>query len=253
MSFSSQNTHRAALSLIFSMTEQDNAILKRYFKGVYNMNPPQPKYAATWDPKVVLEYLADMFPLETLSLELLSYKLVTLLALTSAHRMQTLSKICIENIKITDNKGEIRVPEKIKTSGYKKLQPLMVFPSFHEKPNLCVLHTLTFYIEKTKNLRPTCGDKLFITWRKPHHPASSQTLSRWVKNILGKSGIDITCFGTHSTRHASTSAALRAGVNIEVIRNAAGWTKESSVFSKFYNRPITACPTTFARSIIESL
>lgn len=250
LSFSSLNTQRAALSLIFSPSQKDENILKRFFKGAFNLNPPQPKYAATWNPNIVLNYLEQMFPLENLSLEFLSCKLVTLLALTSAHRMQTLSKICLGNIKELNNVLEIRIPDRIKTSGYKKLQPLMIFPIFPDKPSLCVAKTLSYYIKKTSTLRPRGENKLFITWKKPHHSATSQTLSRWVKRILQKSGIDISQFSTHSTRHASTSAALRAGVNIEVIRNAAGWSQRSNVFVKFYNRPVTACPDEFARSII---
>lgn len=214
------------------------------------MNPPQPKYATTWDPIIVLNYLERMFPLEKLSLELISYKLVTLLAITSAHRMQTLSKIRLNNIKVLDNVVEIRIPDRIKTTGNKRLQPLMVFPKFQDKPSLCVARNLSYYIQKTTTLRPPGENILFLTWKRPHHSASSQTLSRWVKNILQKSGIDISSFSTHSTRHASTSKALRAGVNIEVIRNAAGWSQKSNVFVKFYNRPVTAGPDEFARSIL---
>ncbi|CAC5381269.1 unnamed protein product [Mytilus coruscus] len=45
-------------------------------------------------------------------------------------------------------------------------------------------------------------------------------------------------FKTHSTRGASTSAALRAGVSVNTILKSAGWTNEST-FRQFYNRPVT--------------
>ena len=47
-----------------------------------------------------------------------------------------------------------------------------------------------------------------------------------MKNVLQKTGIDTQEFSAYNTRHASTSAANRMGVNIETIRSTAGWTKE---------------------------
>lgn len=54
------------------------------------------------------------------------------------------------------------------------------------------------------------------------------------------SGVNVDKFKGHSTRHAATSAALRMGVTIETIRNAAGWSEKSLTFWKFYNKPIVS-------------
>lgn len=51
-------------------------------------------------------------------------------------------------------------------------------------------------------------------------------------------GIDTDIFKGHSTRHAATSAAFKAGTSVEKIREAAGWSAKSNVFTKFYNRPV---------------
>lgn len=59
-----------------------------------------------------------------------------------------------------------------------------------------------------------------------------------MKCILSDSNVNTQVYGAQSTRHASTSAALRKGINIEIIRDAAGWTKDSEVFARFYNRPL---------------
>ena len=37
--------------------------------------------------------------------------------------------------------------------------------------------------------------------------------------------VDTSVFTAHSTRHASTSAAKRRGVDLDLIRKTAGWTK----------------------------
>nr|CAH7747346.1 unnamed protein product [Callosobruchus chinensis] len=212
-SYSSINTHRSALSLIIDFPEKDKHIASRYFKGIYNLKPPTPKYSFTWDPCLVLVYLEKLYPLEKLSLEKLSHKLVMLMALTSAHRLQTFSLIKIQNISVKSKQVEIRIPDKIKTSGKSKSQPILHFPFFIEKPQLCVASTICHYLEVTKTLRPPSENRLILTIKKPHRAASSQYLSRWLKNILTTCGIDTNIFKTYSTRHAATSAAARAGLN----------------------------------------
>lgn len=67
--------------------------------------------------------------------------------------------------------------------------------------------------------------------------------------MLTNSGIDTSKFTSHSTRHASTSKASEKGINIEVIRKAAGWTANSSTFARFYKRPIVNNPNAFAKAV----
>lgn len=111
-------------------------------------------------------------------------------------------------------------------------------PYFKDEPSLCVASLIQKYLHLTENLRqPNCVN-LFVTYKKPHGPASRQTLSRWVKDTLRVAGIDANVFKGHSTRHASTSAALRKGISVETIKKCAGWTERSSTFARFYNRPL---------------
>ena len=58
----------------------------RVVKAVFNQNPPQPRYADTWDPDQLLGYLQTMEPLEALSDIDLSIKTVSLLALATISR-----------------------------------------------------------------------------------------------------------------------------------------------------------------------
>lgn len=118
-SFSSINSHKAAFALIFQIPEEHQKFLKRFMKGVFNTIPPSPRYDFTWDPHPVLNFLESLWPLDTLSLQNLTYKLVTLLALITAHRVQTLSKITIPNIKTFEDRLEILITDKIKTSNAK--------------------------------------------------------------------------------------------------------------------------------------
>lgn len=240
------------LNLIFnSIDSKDEKIINRFIKGVSNIRPPNPRYSLTWNPDPVINLLGNWFPLETLELEKLTYKLVTLMALASASRVQTLSLIKVQNIFRLPDKLEIKISEKIKTTAPGRLQPLLVFPFLKNKPELCVASSIEFYIKKTASFRND-EESLILTHKRPYHAASSQTISRWIRKTLSLGGIDTSIFSTHSVRHASTSAALRGGVSIEQIKNTAGWTTSSNTFFKFYNRPLQKPNDTFARTILQS-
>lgn len=245
--FNTLNQHRSAINTLLQST--DHPSVTRFMKGVFRLRPVFPRYNETWDPNPVLDYFESLGPLNTLSLEKLTYKLVILLALTTSQRVQTLTKIKLSYIKYFKEKLEINIPDIIKTSAPKKCQPKIVLPYFSERPNICVASTLKFYIAFTTTLRQN-NDQLLITTKKPHHPASSQTVSKWIKKGLTLGGVDTRVFKAHSTRHASTSAALRGGLNIETIRRTAGWSDRSNVFAIFYNRP-TSDDLDFAKTLIN--
>lgn len=54
------------------------------------------------------------------------------------------------------------------------------------------------------------------------------------------------------TRHASTSAAKRLGVDIEIVRKTVGWSKSLETFAKFCDREIVPDREIFALSILNS-
>lgn len=234
--YSTLNTARSAINLIL-ISKIDNNIVNRFLKGVFRLRPTFPRYTVTWDPNKVLKHLTRYFPLNELLLQELTLKLASLIALCTGQRIQTLAKITLNNIFKLDKGVEILICDMLKTSAPAKSQPKLMLPFFESKPELCVASTLLYYIKKTTSHR---GDilNLFITHKQPYKAASVQTISRWIKTVLKKSGIDVINFKAYSTRHASTSAAHRAGTSIDTIRATAGWSKESEIFFKYYNRPI---------------
>lgn len=249
-SYSTLNTYRSAISLICVEDMGSHPMVKRFFRGVAALKPQKPRYEYIWNPAPVIAHLASLYPHDSLSLEVLSRKLVTLLALTSAQRMQTLAAIQRSNIIFSDIL-KIRIPARLKTSGIGKPQPLLIFKPFNEKPELCVFSLVRFYLQCTNNLRCKSCDSFFISTRAPYNPVSPQTLGRWVKTELNAAGIDTSIFSAHSTRHASTSLAAKKGVNIDEIRRTAGWTNSSDVFARFYNRLIVQEPS-FLSTILDT-
>ena len=102
-SYSTLNTYRAAISLIMDNELGKDIKISRVFRAIAIEKPQLPKYSAIWDPQLVLVYLESLYPNEEISLQNLTEKLVTLRALLTAHRVQTISLIKIENILVSEN------------------------------------------------------------------------------------------------------------------------------------------------------
>lgn len=247
------NSCRSALSLLLGQEKINIDCISRYFKGIFRLRPPLPKYNLTWNIDLVLNYLSNWYPNEDLGLEKISKKLVTILALVTAHRAQTLSKIKISNIVTSESGTIIKIPDLIKTSRLGSLQPLLSLPFFEQKPQICPARTLHTYLDQTRQLRQS-QQSLFISFKKPYREVTSQTLGRWVKDTLKKCGINTEVFTAHSTRHAATSKAYKSGISLDTIRKSAGWSATSAVFAKHYNKVITDNMITsdeFARNILN--
>nr|CAI5825467.1 unnamed protein product [Callosobruchus analis] len=251
VAYGSLNNIRSALAMVLSPGIGTDYRIKRFIKGVAKLKPSLPRYKSIWDPTIVLKHLQSLFPNESLSLELLTKKLITLFALITAHRAQTFALIDIRNIHQTKSGYDILITDRIKTSGINKQQPCLAIPYFENDNSICAATTLESYLKATSQFRET-KFRLFLTYKKPIKEASSQSISRWIKATLSESGIDTSIFCAHSTRHAATSKAKRDGVSLDVIRKTAGWSVASEVFAKFYNKPLLDNRNMFAMKIYQS-
>ena len=72
-----------------------------------------------------------------------------------------------------------------------------------------------------------------ISTIKPHMAASQNTISKWVKLILSKAGID-SSFTTHSTRAAASSVANLKSVPLQTICGVV----ECENIAKLYKKPL---------------
>jgi len=94
------------------------------------------------------------------------------------------------------------------------------------------------------------ADQLWLSYQKPHSPASKDTVSRWIKEFLKISGIDISSYGAHSTRAASSPAASSSlTISHQTIMNAAGWAREST-FRKFYDKQADSESPNFGEQLL---
>ena len=208
-------------------------MVTRLLKGAFNDRPPLPKYSATWDVQVVLDYLKSLGDNSELSLKHLTWKTVMLLALTRPSRSTDLSKLNLKSRSFKANGVEFVPTELAKQSRQGKVMSSFFFPSCLEQPELCPVKTLKAYEHRTVELRGE-ESKLFIAIIRAVTPS---TIARWLKSILETAGVDTSIFNAHSVRGASASKAANMGITTNDILKAADWSSES-VFQKFYHKPI---------------
>lgn len=239
LSYSSINTARSALSTLMQLQDGENfgsnSLVSRFMKGVFAQRPALPRYKEIWDVSVVLRYIEKWHPLKELDLKCLTLKTVMLMTLISGQRCQTINALNISNMHLTENRCIFEIKELLKTTRPNSHFGVVEFAAYAEEP-LCVLACLREYIARTKTLRGG-NTKLLISFCKPHNAVTTSTVSRWLKETLRLSGIDITVYKSHSVRAAATSAANSLNLPIEDILSAAGWSG-AETFRKFYNKPL---------------
>ena len=252
-SYNTINVARSALSAYLNIHDLQSVgkheDVCRILKGVFNDRPPLPKYTETWDVDTVLNLLNAWDNIQDLCLKQLTFRTVMLLALVSGQRGQSLHILSTSDITFGKDKCVITYNALLKNTKRTVHTAPLSLPCFHNE-KLCVLCHLKHYIELTKSLRT--DKRLFISFHKPYHFISRDTLSRWIKSVLKLAGIDTNVFGSHSTRAASTSAAFTRDANVDNILQSAGWASDC-VFKKFYLKPISNDNSkTLSQAVLDS-
>jgi hypothetical protein len=88
----------------------------RFMKGVFETKPSLPRYSETWDVNIVINYLAALGPPDGLTMKVLTYKVVMLLALLSGQRRQTLHALDINSMQLDSDKCIYTIRTLLKTS-----------------------------------------------------------------------------------------------------------------------------------------
>ena len=239
LGYGAVNAARSALSAILGDFEGrpfgKHPIVCWLVKGVYERKPPQPRYASFWDVNKVLDMFKTWGRNPQLSLKKLTLKLVLLLLLVTSQRGQTIHLLNLDGLELHET-AVFKLQRLLKHNRLGDPLSVLVLKPFDQCYRLCVVRALKEYLKRTKSLRKGAS-QLLISFRPPHKPISRDTLSRWVLTSMSMAGIDIKRFKSHSTRGASTSAAKRLGVSVNLILKHAGWKKEDS-FATYYNKDI---------------
>lgn len=255
LSYSTINGYRSAISAFHEQIEGmpvgQHPLVKRALAGVFNENPPQPKYTDMWDVGVVLKYIDSLGPNGDLDDGQMTRKLTMLLALSNASRASELQALnvgmgCMED---RDDHMVFILPKLTKTRRPGEKPGRLVLHQYQENPRLDVVRCVRSYIVRSKDWRTTeAHHQLLLGTVEPHKPVVTSTISNWLKKLMSEAGIDTSTYTGHSVRSASVSKAKAGGVSVADIVRKANW-KNASTFHKFYDRTVTWDSDTFAQAV----
>ena len=224
--------------MIDSLRVGERPLVVQLLKGAYNLKPPLPTYSSTWEVDKVVSFLDQLGPYGSLSLKDLSQKLGLLLALTAMERVSEVIAHDLRYRQILPEGVIFHLSELTKKSRVGHDLKRSFHASFPCNTNLCVVDCLKEYERRTRLFRPkdpTKPNKLLLSYIKPYKSISAESLSRWIRDILSRAGIDTNIFKAHSVRGASASACNK-GIPLEDILRLADWSTDST-FRRFYYRP----------------
>ncbi|KAL0170946.1 hypothetical protein M9458_035542, partial [Cirrhinus mrigala] len=230
-------------------------LVVRFLLGLLRLRPPVRPHVPTWDLAVVLEALCrpPFEPIEEISVWFLTIETALLLALTSLKRVGDLQALSVAPSYLEFAPGMTKaflypkagyVPKVPTTTPQPVVLQAFCPPPFREpdqqKHNcMCPVCALDAYVHRAGLWRKS--DQLFVCYGPPKkgHPATKQTLSRWIVDAISTAyeSSDLPSplgVKAHSTRAMAASRALMLGVPIQDICNAAGWSTPLT-FVRFYN------------------
>ena len=151
------------------------------------------------------------------------------MALTSASWASAMHCLDLRFMVMSDD-AYIFTFHKLRKSWRKgKAPPKLYFYKYPKDHELCVVSALNEYLKRTETWRSN-GDKfqLLLSYIRPHVEVYSSTVSRWIKEILKETRVDVDVFKGHSTRSASTSKACLSGISVDDILSRGSWSNEST-------------------------
>lgn len=232
------NTHKSMLSsfvILDNLPAGEHPMIKRLNKGAGKSKPKLPKYVDTWDPTPVIAYMSQWGPTETLQWDKLVKRTMVLFLFATGQRLQALHCLLKADITWMDSRCRIVYSTPMKTN-HPATNPLVLrFCEHLEDPLSCVFSHLKRCV--THPNAELTKLAVFGTTNKNVKPASSDTLSKYVRDTLIEGGIPER-FTAYSSRHASTSGAKRKNIPLPDIMASAGWL-QATTFTRFYDRPLT--------------
>ena len=244
LSYRTINCHRSAISSYHVQVDGhpvgQHALVQKVMTGVFNENPPQPRYGGTWDVDVVLNHIRSLGKNDALSDAALTKKTVILTALATGARA---SEIHAFNLEFCEDKGHVinfQIPTLTKSRRRTKQGGKCLTVSVEAFPDeTCIdpAACIRAYIRRTCSWRVSgVHHPLFLSTVNPHKPVVKSTISGWILKLMAESDIDIGQFKAHSTRGAATTKAASMGLSIQDIVEKANWSN-TGTFKRFYYRP----------------
>ena len=226
--------------------------IQRFLKGSFVKYPPVKDRVPSWDLPTVLEAMkrAPFEPLQTIPLNLLTFKTIFLLGICSAKRIGELQSLdCRPPFCSVGEGGIVLRPNAQfipKVPSLTNIEQTLEFSPFGRDSRnpegtdraVCVCRAVKIYLQRTKNLRQT--HQLFVTYKQGDQgrPVKTQTIATWLKKAISM-GHDLQdkplegSVKAHSVRKQSCSWADVKCASILDICKQACW-QSSNTFVQHY-------------------
>ncbi|CAC5404629.1 unnamed protein product [Mytilus coruscus] len=238
------STYISAISknhpLIDSLQVGKHPLIIRHMRAIFNERTPASKYEFSWDADIVLNEILSWGSNQASDIKHLSWKLVMLLALSSAGIASEIGMLNCKYMKQQGSQILFDLPKLTKTCRPGSKTKSIAFNSFPNEKSLCVVTCINDYMSRTQSWREQ-GDNIDRSWLllsvvKLHHHIVPSSVARWLKEKIKKSGFS-SLFTGHSTCSASTSKAKRVLLSTQDVIDQVKWTNESTLM-RFYCKPI---------------
>ncbi|KAG8558682.1 hypothetical protein GDO81_017103 [Engystomops pustulosus] len=263
----------SALAALFDQDVANHPWVARFIKASIRLCPTTRSSFPPWDLSLVLKALSGppFEPLENLSLKLLTFKVVFLVAITSARRVSEIAALSRRPPYFTlfPDKIVLRPDPKFLpkvVSDFHRSQDI-VLPSFCSEPksdkeksfhNLDVRRSVLQYLESSELFRRT--DSLFVLFsgKNKGTNASSTTIARWIRATIqlayevAERSIPENIHA-HSTRALATSWAEFRHASLEQICQAACWSTPHTFFKHYRLDVAGSLDLSFGRKVLSSI
>ena len=193
------------------------------------------KLFPNWSIATVLTFLKSFGESKSLSLSRLLIKTCFLVSLVCCKR-----PACLRNMKKVPGYWELTMAGlRCQTLGISKTEvhhistPIEIKP-FSEDPQLCPVYHMVRLDKILDKVRPEGITDFWLSSRKPHKPVSTQTICKWLKQVIVESGA--LSGSARDVRSVGSSTAAQAGLDISRIMQAADW-RRVKTFQSHYFKP----------------
>ncbi|KAJ8042119.1 NACHT domain- and WD repeat-containing protein 1 [Holothuria leucospilota] len=227
-----------------------NPTISGLLKGMFNRRPPTRKLAPSWSINKVLETLSrpPFEPIQDAPLDVLTKKTLFLVAAASARRRSEIHAL-------STKKGFIRFspqgvyllpdPDFLSKNQSETFTPRPIFlpsiastSSVREDRFVCPVRCLKWYLQKTSTVRT--ADNLFLLPRTPYTPASRDTISKWIVQMISPHANHDEQVRAHDVRAHASSAAWFQGIPLQQIMEAAAWKTPSTFVASYLTNVISS-------------
>ncbi|CAM4733226.1 unnamed protein product [Leuciscus chuanchicus] len=244
------------------MSVGKDPLVSRFLRGTWRLRPAVRSRVPPWDLSIALQglSLAPFEPIEEVPEKFLTLKALFLFAISSLKRIGDLQALSVAPSCLEFAPGMVKAflhprPGYIPKVPTNVARPIVLqafcpppFQNADQEANnlLCPVRALDAYVHRAALWRKS--DQLFVCFGSPNKggPVSKKRMSKWVVEAISLAyeaagQPSPLAVWSHSTRSMAASKALKSGVSLQDVCDAAGWSSPHT-FVRFYSLDLDSTP-----------